>query len=101
MLAGLLIGLDLVAAAEFSFLLALPTLGAATVYEAVMSRAELFASCSIMSLVIGLVVSAVVAAIAVRAFVAWLTRHGLWPFGLYRICLAVAVLVLALRATGV
>jgi undecaprenyl-diphosphatase len=87
-LAGVAVGMNRVAAAEFSFLLALPTLGAATVYEGLSSRAELLASAGAGGLLIGLVISAVVAAIAVRALVRWLTRHGLTPFGVYRIVVA-------------
>lgn len=90
-LAALAVGMDRVAAAEFSFLLAVPTLGAATVYEGITSRAELLASAGAAGLIIGLVVSAVVAAVAVRAFVKWLTRHGLMPFGVYRILVAAVV----------
>ncbi len=87
-LAAMVVGLDRVAAAEFSFLLALPTLGAATLYEAISSRADLLASAGPGGLAIGLVVSGIVAAIAVRGFVRWLTRHGLTPFGVYRILVA-------------
>jgi undecaprenyl-diphosphatase len=87
-LAGLAIGLDRVAAAEFSFLLALPTLTAATLYEGFSSRQALLACVGVDGLLIGLVVSGVVAALAVRGFVKWLTRHGLVPFGVYRILLA-------------
>ena len=95
-LAGLAIGLDRVAAAEFSFLLALPTLGAATLYEGFKSRSELLASAGVDGLFVGLVVSGVVAALAVRGFVKWLTRHGLMPFGVYRILVAGAVYVVFL-----
>ncbi len=90
-LAGLVVGLDMVAAAEFSFLLALPTLGAATVYSGLKHRQELLASTGVIGLAMGLLVSAIVAAVAVDVFVKWLTRHGMKPFGVYRI-LAAAVL---------
>jgi len=46
-----------------------------------------------VGIVIGLVVSGLVAALAVKGFVRWLTRHGLLPFGIYRIALAGAVYV--------
>jgi undecaprenyl-diphosphatase len=90
-LAALVIGLDMLAAAEFSFLLALPTLGAATVYEGAKSWHDLTGSVGVDGMVIGLVVSGVVAALAVKGFVRWLTGHGLLPFGLYRLGLAAAV----------
>jgi len=90
-LAALVVGLDMLAAAEFSFLLALPTLGAATVYEGAKSWDVLAQSAGVDGLLIGLVVSGVVAAVAVKAFVKWLTGHGLLPFGIYRLALAAAV----------
>ena len=90
-LAALVIGLDMLAAAEFSFLLALPTLGAATVYEGAKSWHDLTGSVGVEGMVIGLVVSGLVAALAVKGFVKWLTRHGLMPFGLYRLGLAAAL----------
>ncbi len=89
--AALVVGLDMVAAAEFSFLLALPTLGAATVYEGATSWDALQASTGPVGLAVGLIVSGIVAALAVVGFVRWLTRHGLLPFGVYRIALAAAV----------
>ncbi|MEI6971075.1 MAG: undecaprenyl-diphosphate phosphatase [bacterium] len=91
--AGLLVGLNILAAAEFSFLLALPTLGAATLYEGWKSWDVLMSSAGPSGLLVGLVVSGIVAAIAVRGFVKWLTRHGLLPFGIYRIILAAVVLL--------
>ena len=90
-LAALVVGLDMVAAAEFSFLLALPTLGAATVYEGLKHWPDLTQSVGSDGMVIGLVVSAVVAALAISGFVRWLTKHGLLPFGIYRLALAAAV----------
>lgn len=90
---GLAAGLGMVAAAEFSFLLALPTLGAATVYEGLGEWQQLTAGTGLTALVIGTVVSLVVAFLAVEWLVKWLTNHGLTPFGIYRILLAGIVLV--------
>ncbi len=98
MLAALVVGLDMVAAAEFSFLLALPTLGAATLYSGYRNWGDLIHSAGAGGLIVGLLVSAVVAAIAVKGFVKWLTHHGLMPFGVYRILLAVALLIYFARA---
>lgn len=90
-IAALVVGLDMVAAAEFSFLLALPTLGAATLYSGYKHWGPLMDSAGVSGLLIGLVVSGIVAAIAVKGLVKWLTRHGLMPFGVYRILLAGAL----------
>lgn len=89
--AALLVGMEMLPAAEFSFLLALPTLGAATIYEGYKGRNELLQYVGKDGVLIGLFVSFIVALIAVKAFVKWLTKHGLTPFGIYRIILAAAV----------
>jgi undecaprenyl-diphosphatase len=88
--AGQLTGLDTRTAAEFSFLLALPTLGAATVYEALKDRAELAAAGG-SAIAIGFVVSFFTAWAVVAAFLRYLTHRGLEPFGYYRIVLGVIV----------
>ncbi len=95
MLAALLLGATPVAAAEFSFLLALPTLGMATLYDFVKNRDSLLGPAlgGPAPLVIGLVVAAIVAALAITTFLRYLTRRGLVPFGWYRIALGIAVFV--------
>jgi len=90
-LAALVVGLDMLAAAEFSFLLALPTLSAAVMFTGYKHWPDLVQSAGPGAMIVSLIVTAVVAAIAIRGFVAWLTRHGLAPFGVYRIALAGAV----------
>lgn len=90
--AGQLAGLSTAAAAEFSFLLALPTLGAATFLEAISSWHKLVNSLEgALSLLTGLVVSFVVALAVISAFLRYLTRYGLTPFGYYRIVLGLIV----------
>jgi undecaprenyl-diphosphatase len=98
---GMLVGLRPRQAAEFSFLLGLPTLGGACVYrlaknmssgEATM--ADLFGWGPIAA---GLVVATLSAAVAVKWLVSFLTRHGLAVFGWYRIALAAVFAVLIWR----
>ncbi len=91
-LAAQLTGLSTATAAEFSFLLALPTLGAATVYEAWKGRHELFLPALGAELAIGLFVSFVVAWAVVAGFIHYLRRHSLAPFGYYRIVVGALVL---------
>lgn len=91
-IAALVVGLDMLAAAEFSFLLALPTLGAATAYEGMKNWGVLVEGVGIDGMLVGLVVSGVVAALAIAGLVRWLTRHGLVPFGIYRIALGGVVI---------
>jgi undecaprenyl-diphosphatase len=90
---GQLAGLSTATSAEFSFLLGVPTLGAATLYEGFKSRHELFAqSGGGLALAIGLVTSFFVAWAVVASFLRYLQRRSLEPFGWYRIALAAAVL---------
>ena len=96
-LAALVVGLDMAAAAEFSFLLALPTLGAATLYSLAKHHEELMASAGAGGLLVGLIVSGIVAALTVNWFVRYLTRRGLAPFGVYRIVIALVLMLYFLR----
>jgi len=90
--AGLLIGLNMLKAAEFSFLLSLPTIAAATLYEGYKNHAALLEAAGPLALIVGVLVSAGVAVIAIKAFIGWLTKRGLTPFGIYRLLLAGAVI---------
>ena len=94
MLAALLLGCSPVAAAEFSFLLALPTLGMATLFDLAQHHAELTSPLlgGPLPLVVGLAVAAVVAALAIKTFLSYVTSRGLAPFGWYRIALGIAVI---------
>ncbi len=91
-------GLTTATAAEFSFLLALPTLGAATAYEALKSWRVLVTTVPPTSLAVGLGTSFVVAWVVIAAFVRSLGRIGLAPFGVYRIALGLLVLAVMLPA---
>lgn len=96
---GTLLGMRPRDAAEFSFLLGLPTLGGACVFKLAkdLYRAHedgtpnLFEQLGWTPVVIGFVVATISAAIAVRWLVAFLNRHGLAPFGWYRIALCVVM----------
>ncbi|WP_437721568.1 undecaprenyl-diphosphate phosphatase [Sorangium sp. So ce861] len=96
---GQLSGLSTAAAAEFSFLLAIPTLGAATVFDlAKNGRALLEAPGGAAALAVGLAVSFVVALLVIAVFLRYLKRYGLAPFGWYRIALGAVVLWLWLAS---
>ena len=98
---GMLLGLSAVGAAEFSFLLGLPTLGAACLHDLVgnlrHADASMFQQLGTVPIVLGVAVATVSAVLAVRWLVSFLTRHGLAPFGWYRLALSavLAVLILA------
>lgn len=82
-------------AAEFSFLLAIPTMLASTGYDLFKSSGAIEGSqWGLMG--VGAAVAFVSALVAVKAFVAFLTRHGFRLFGYYRIALGLIFLVYAL-----
>lgn len=90
---GMLVGLRPKQAAEFSFLLGLPTLGGACVYKLLkeFSRPEGERMWDVLGwepMVAGLLVATVSAALAVKWLVGFLGRHGLAAFGWYRIAFA-------------
>lgn len=86
---GMLVGLALPAAVEFSFLLGLVTLGAATCYDGLRHGQVMLMTFEPVALGAGLMVAFISAAIAVKWMVAYLNRHGLEIFGYYRIILSV------------
>jgi undecaprenyl-diphosphatase len=85
-LAGSFAGLSIPLAAEFSFLLGLPTLGAACLYEGLKERHAL-AQIGVLPIAVGFVTSFVVAWAVVAMFIRYLQTRGLAPFGVYRIVL--------------
>lgn len=89
-IAALALGYTMRAAVEFSFLLGLLTLGAATVFEGVKSGDQLVATFGIATPLLGLVVAFVSALVAVRWMIDWLQSRGLEAFGWYRIAVGVA-----------
>ena len=90
-LGGLAVGLALPAAVEFSFLLGVVTLLAATGYEGLKYRHVLAHSYTGTSMGIGFVLAALTAAASVAWMVSYLNRHGLALFGYYRVALAAVV----------
>jgi undecaprenyl-diphosphatase len=110
--AGQLVGMDRPSALEFSFLLSIPTMIAATAWDLLKSihpsQKALAAGAVPMAqvnmngqrwivLAIGFVVSFLVALGVVEWFLAWVRRHGFTPFAVYRIILGIVLLVLGSR----
>lgn len=88
---GYLAGLDPRRAAEFSFILGLVTLSAATLFKGVRSGAAMIQVFGWPNVLLGCAVAAVTAAICVRFLVRWLTHHGLGIFAWYRLLVASAL----------
>lgn len=82
-------------AAEFSFFLAVPTMFAATVYKMYKYHKEVgFQPDDVNLLLVGNIVAFVVALVAIKAFIAYLTKYGFRVFGIYRIALGLIILLL-------
>src|SRR5690606_31006271 len=98
---GLVQKLNKKQAAEFSFFLAVPTMFAASckkLYHFYQLGVE-FKGEYLTLLLIGNVVGFIVAILAIKSFISYLTRHGFKVFGYYRI--AVGLLILGLYAAGI
>ena len=96
---GVLVGLSLPAAVEYSFLLGVLTLGAATAYDGLKHGQVMLQTFDAQSLAIGLVFAFIAAVISVKWMVSYLNRHGLEVFGYYRVVLA--LITAALLVTNV
>lgn len=99
--AGQIAGMSRASALEFSFFLSMPTMAVATLYELLKSmrgKGEDALAVGHMTghqwvlLLIGFVVSFVVAYGSVAWFMAWVRKHGFVPFAIYRIIVGAAVL---------
>jgi undecaprenyl-diphosphatase len=80
-------------AAEFSFFLAVPTMFAASAYK-LLKNYKVIDSSNIKILLLGNVVSFIVALIAIRTFITFLTNHGFKVFGYYRIVVGLILILL-------
>jgi len=85
-------------AAEFSFFLAVPTMFAATAYK-MLKGYEAINSDNIGILLFGNVIGFLVAIVAIKSFISFLTKHGFAIFGYYRI--VVGIVIIALYYMGV
>ena len=85
------------AAAEFSFFLAVPTMLAATGYEVLklfLSNKSSVLADNVTTLIIGNVVAFVVALLAIKFFINFVTKYGFKAFGWYRIIVGSAILIM-------
>ena len=89
---GLLLGLKRTAATEFSFLLAVPTMLAATGYDMLKHFHE-FSADNLGALGLGFITAFFVALIVIRWFLDFIKRHTFIPFGIYRIIVGIVFLV--------
>ncbi len=101
MLGGLCTGLSVAAAVEFSFLLGLITLGAATCHDAMKHGSTMVAELGWGPIIAGTFMAWLSAIIAVKWMVGYLNRHSLSVFGWYRIAAAIVMLLFVLNGMEV
>jgi undecaprenyl-diphosphatase len=93
MVGGYFAGLSPAKAAEFSFLVGLPTLAGAALVKSLSSGKEMIQVFGWEHVLLGTVVAAGSAALAVRFLVRYLGRHGLGIFAIYRVLLGIVLAV--------
>ena len=93
---GMLLKFDRESAVEFSFLLAIPTMIAATGLDIVKS-AHTFSSLQIVDLIIGTLISFVVALIVVKWLLRFVTKNNFVGFGIYRIIISIIYFLIFFR----
>jgi len=84
---GLVLGLKRKTIVEFSFLLAVPTMGAAVALDLIKS-ASIFTGENLLFLAVGFLVSFIVALLSIKFLLGFIKKHNFIPFGIYRIILA-------------
>ena len=86
------------AAAEFSFFLAVPTMFAATVYKMAKlfmeGGTEIIAN-NLTPLIVGNIVAFIVALLAIKFFINFVTKYGFKAFGWYRIIVGAIILIMS------
>lgn len=90
---GLLSGLNRKDAVEFSFLLAVPTMAAATGLD-VVKNAYAFSPTELAQLILGFCISWITAHFVIKSFIRFVTHATFIPFGIYRIVIALAYWVM-------
>jgi undecaprenyl-diphosphatase len=96
---GLLLGLKRKTIVEFSFLLAIPTMLAATVLDLSKSGFS-FSGAQISFLAVGFITSFLVALAAVKLFISYIQKNNFIAFGVYRIVIAALFLIIAFLMRG-
>jgi undecaprenyl-diphosphatase len=108
--AGQLAGMSRASALEFSFFLSIPTMVVATLYDLLKTLhpkhapgVEAIAPLHVdtqgwILLLIGFIVSFIIAYGVVVWFMNWVRKHGFVPFAIYRIAIGIAVLIWAMKS---
>lgn len=95
-LGSLLLGTNRKTAAEFSFILAIPTMFGATVLDITQTKLA-FSQNELSLLLIGFIASFIFALFSVRLFIKYLSNHSFVAFGVYRITIAIIFFIIFLK----
>ena len=87
---AMILGLSREAAAEFSFFLAIPTMLGATLLK-VVKNVHGFTGIQWLLILLGMVLSFIVAYVVIKKFMEYISKHDFIPFGIYRIILSIIV----------
>lgn len=90
---GMTLGIERRTIVEFSFLLAIPTMAAATALD-IYKNAASFSSAEVEILLTGFMVSFIVAFLSIKFLLRYIQTHTFIPFGIYRIIIAVLFWIL-------
>lgn len=88
MITAMMRKIDLKTAADYSFLISVPVISAATIYEFIKSYDQ-FSSGDLLNLLIGFVVTFMVAIVGIKGFLIVLKKLSITPFAIYRILLGI------------
>ena len=92
-LGGMLLGIRRKTIVEFSFLLAIPTMAAATGLD-LLKSADSFSRSDSVNLALGFVISFVVATLSIKCLLKFIQNHNFISFGIYRIMVAIIFLTI-------
>jgi len=93
---GQLIGLSRRQIVEFSFILAIPTMAAATLLD-LYKNYQLFTTADLAQLSLGFIVSFILALLAIKTFLKYIQKNNLTSFGWYRIVLAIISIIIFIK----
>jgi undecaprenyl-diphosphatase len=93
MVTGMLRKVDVKTSADFSFLISVPVISAATIYEFLKVYSQ-FTSDDLLQLLVGFVVSFLIAIVGIKGFLVVLKRLSITPFAIYRIIFGIVYYLL-------
>ncbi len=94
---SLFLGVKRKTAVEFSFLLAVPTIAAATGLDILKSNLSSYSSNEYLMLAVGLIGSFIFAVLSIKFFIKFIQNHTFIPFGVYRIILAILFWIVIIK----